>query len=291
VGDSNQRDLHDQHDLAEMAALEPRPDIRLVVTDMDGTLLDDDREIHDDFWPLADELFVRGITFCPASGRHYYSLRQKFAAIADEVIFIASNGAHVVARERNLHTDFVPRDIAIEVARRVRDVPDAHVVLVGARSAYIEDVDEAFGQWIRPHYPALAVVDDLASVADDVLSLGIFDRQIAEENSLLALDDLQSMVKLMATDPHWVDVVSPTADKGHAVRRVQELLGVTADQTMVFGDYLNDLEMMATGTYSFAMANAHPLLKERATWTAPTNSTNGVVRTIRTVIGLPVARS
>ena len=86
--------------------------------------------------------------------------------------------------------------------------------------------------------------------------------------------------------PHWVDVLSPTANKGRAVRRLQEELGVTPDQTMVFGDFLNDLEMMDAATYSFAMANAHPLLKERANWVAPTNNANGVVRTIRTVLGL-----
>jgi len=44
--------------------------------------------------------------------------------------------------------------------------------------------------------------------------------------------------------------------------------------------------MMDAATYSFAMANAHPLLRERARWIAPTNNANGVVRTIRTALGL-----
>jgi Cof subfamily protein (haloacid dehalogenase superfamily) len=277
------------HDLAELASLDPRPDIRLVVTDMDGTLLDDAREIHDEFWPLADELFARGVVFAPASGRHYFSLRQKFDAIADEVVFIASNGAHVVARERDLHTDLLPLDVALAVVHRVRDVPDAFAVLCGLRSAYIDSDDEGFAAWIRPHYPRLARVGDLDAVRDDVLSVGVFDRRPATENSLRALGRLGASVRMMATDPHWVDVVSPTVDKGSAVRHLQEILGVTAEQTMVFGDYLNDLEMMPTATYSFAMANAHPLLKELASWTAPTNSANGVVRTIRTVMGLPGA--
>ncbi len=275
------------HDLGELSRLSPRPDIRLVVTDLDGTLLDDEREIHDEFWPLADELFARGVVFAPASGRYYFSLRQKFAAIADEVVFIASNGAHVVVRGTTYLADTLPRETAAEVVRRIRDVPGAGVVLCGLRSAYIEDGDAVLVDWISPHYPVLALVDDLTAVDDDVLSVGIFDTVGAEENSLPALADLGSVVKLMATDPHWVDVVSPTADKGSAVRRLQERLGITPDQTMVFGDYLNDLEMMSTATYSFAMANAHPLLKELATWTAPTNSANGVVRTIRTVLGLP----
>ena len=48
----------------------------------------------------------------------------------------------------------------------------------------------------------------------------------------------------------------PTRAAG--IRHIQEVLGITRDQTMVFGDFLNDLEMMDEATYSFAMANAHP---------------------------------
>lgn len=275
-----------QDDLAELAGLVPRPDIRLVVTDLDGTLLDDDREIHDEFWPLAQALFDRGIAFAPASGRYVYSLREKFAPIADEVVLIASNGAHVVARGATYLADCLPRGTAVEVVRRMRAVDGAGTLLCGLRSAYVEGHDPGLLAWIRPHYPQLTVVDDLTVVADDVLSVGIFDRVGAERNSLPALAPFASEVRFMATDPHWVDVVSPTADKGSAVRALQRRLGVTPDQTMVFGDYLNDLEMMATATYAFAMANAHPLLKDRATWRAPTNSANGVVRTVRTVLGL-----
>lgn len=275
------------HDLAELSRISPRPDIRLVVTDLDGTLLNDDREIHDEFWPLAEELFARGIVFCPASGRHYSSLRQKFDAIADEVVFVASNGAHVVRRGTTYFADCLAREVAADVVRRIRVIHDAWAVLCGLRATYIEDPTEGFVEWVRPHYPGLELVPDLTAVDDDVLSVGIFDLRGAEENSLPALADLAGRVRMMATDPQWVDIVSPTADKGSAVRRIQERLGISPDQTMVFGDYLNDLEMMATATYSFAMANAHPLLKELATWTAPTNSANGVVRTIRTVIGLP----
>ena len=55
---------------------------------------------------------------------------------------------------------------------------------------------------------------------------------------------------------------------------------------MVFGDYLNDLEMMDEAAYSFAMANAHPLLKAHAKFLAPGNTENGVVRTIRSVLGI-----
>ena len=79
-----------------LPVFDPRPDIRLIAADMDGTLLDDRKEIHDHFWPLVDELFRRGVLFCPASGRQYHTLYREFGDVADEVVYIAENGAIVV---------------------------------------------------------------------------------------------------------------------------------------------------------------------------------------------------
>ena len=119
-----------QHDLAELARLSPRPDIRLIATDMDGTLVDDAKQIHDDLWPLIDELHARGITFCPASGRQYYNLVQEFEGVADELVFIAENGTYVVARGREVSSDCLALGVARQVVSRVRGIAEAGLQLL-----------------------------------------------------------------------------------------------------------------------------------------------------------------
>jgi Cof subfamily protein (haloacid dehalogenase superfamily) len=276
-----------QHDLAELARLSPRPDIRLIATDMDGTLVDDAKQIHDELWPLVDELHARGITFCPASGRQYYSLLKQFEDVGDELVFIAENGTYVVAHGREMSSDCLAPEVARQAVSRVRSIPEAGAVLCGKRSAYIERQDPPFLAQAALYYARLRTVQDLLEVSDDdVLKVAIYDFASAERNTAPRLAGLAGSHQVVVSGAHWVDVMSPTANKGRAVRQVQNALGVTPDQTMVFGDFLNDLEMMDAATYSFAMANAHPLLKERANWVAPANNANGVVRTIRTVLGL-----
>jgi hydroxymethylpyrimidine pyrophosphatase-like HAD family hydrolase len=81
--------------------------------------------------------------------------------------------------------------------------------------------------------------------------------------------------------------MNPATNKGAGIRSIQRALGITPAQTMVFGDFLNDLELMDAADYSFAMYNAHPVLRERARYVAPPNTDNGVVRTISSVLGLP----
>ena len=77
-------------------------DIRLVVADMDGTLLDERSRIPDGFWPMLARLKRRGVEFVPASGRQYATLRNMFADKAAEILdggelsYIAENG-NVVA--------------------------------------------------------------------------------------------------------------------------------------------------------------------------------------------------
>jgi Cof subfamily protein (haloacid dehalogenase superfamily) len=276
------------HDLAELARVSPRPDIRLIATDMDGTLVDDAKEIHDELWPLIDELRARGIAFCPASGRQYHNLVRQFEAVADDLVFIAENGAYVVARGREISSDGLDLDVAQQVMSRVRAIPEAGVILCGKRSAYIELRDPRFVEQAELHYARLRLVDDLLNVVDDeVLKVTVYDFVSAERNTAPRLAEIRgTALQVVVSGAHWVDVLSPTANKGRALRQVQAALGVTPDQTMAFGDFLNDLEMMDAATYSFAMANAHPLLKERARWVAPANNANGVVRTIRAVLGM-----
>jgi len=275
------------HDLDELSRLRPRPDIRLIATDMDGTLVDDAMQIHDELWPLVDELRARGIAFCPASGRQYHNLVREFGDHADDLVYIAESGAYVVAGGREISSDGLELGVARRVATVVRGIPEAGAVLCGKRSAYIERRDPPFVEVVTQYYARLRLAEDLLEVDDDdVLKVAIYDFASGEHNTAPRLSGFQSTHQVVVSGPHWVDVLSRSASKGRALREVQRALGVTADQTMAFGDFLNDLEMMDAATWSFAMANAHPALKERARFVAPANNANGVVRTIRAVLGL-----
>ena len=64
---------------ADWTSIEIPQDIRLVVADMDGTLLDEHSEIPQGFWPMLARLRSRGVEFVPASGRQYATLRAMFA--------------------------------------------------------------------------------------------------------------------------------------------------------------------------------------------------------------------
>jgi len=269
------------------------PDIRLIVTDMDGTLLDDEKQLHDDFWPLVEQLRRRGILFSPASGRQYYTLLDQFSAIADDIVFISDNGSCVMRGGVEVSSDCLTRDDARRLVSTLREAiaagADAGIVVCGKRTAFIERSDPVFFEGVDPYHQRLEIVEDLLAVIDDdVLKIAVYDLESAERNIEPALAAFQSTHKVTVSGERWLDVNSKTANKGQAIRHLQDVLGITPAQTMVFGDFLNDLEMMDAADYSFAMSNAHPLLAARARYVAPPNSDNGVVRTIASVLGITV---
>jgi len=257
---------------------------------MDGTLLDDEHAIHDDFWPLIDELHARGVIFCPASGRQYYSLLERFTPISDELIFIAENGTYVMQKGIELSSDCLASEAARELIRVYQELKrsetDVGIVLCGKRSAYIEKGPPEFLAEALMYYQRLEIVDDLLAVDDDFLKVALFTFRSSEQVIYPAFARFGHSQQVVVSGAHWMDIMSAQANKGAGLRHIKEKLQITREQTMVFGDFLNDLEMMDEATYSFAMANAHPLLKERASFLSPGNADNGVVRTIKSVFGI-----
>lgn len=266
------------------------PDIRLIACDLDGTLLDDGQAIHEDFWPLVHQLHARGIIFCPASGRQYFNLLERFRPIAEHAIFIAENGAYVVHQGRELSSNGLSRSDCHELVRVTRTLrsrgADVGAVLCGKRSAYIERSDPEFRAEAAKYNHRLAIVDDLLAVEDEYLKVAIFDFDSSERVTAPAFVHFRRSLQVVISGKHWLDVMAPHAHKGAGIRHIQKALAISREQTMVFGDFLNDLEMMGEADYSFAMANAHPLLKAHARFTSPGNNENGVVRTIKTVLGI-----
>lgn len=273
---------------ADLAALPAPLDVRLVAVDMDGSLLDDAKQVDPSFWPLLDALVERGVTVCPASGRQYATLRRQFGR--DDLVYVAENGAHVVRGGDALAVHGLETGLARDVVRDVRRQADAGadvgVVLCGLRSAYVERTDAPFLAQCEPYYALLQQVPDLTAVDDTVLKVAVHDFGPAERGAGPALARFDGDARVLVSGAHWVDVMSPDADKGHALREVQDALGVGPEQTVAFGDYLNDSGMLAAARWSFAMANAHPDVLAAARYVAPSNEDNGVVRALRTLLDL-----
>jgi len=255
--------------------------IRLIAVDMDGTLLDNNHKINPEFWEIFKKLKAKNIIFTCASGRQYYSLIKTFDSIKDDIYFIAENGGFVASQDKILHINTLERKRTFEFIDIARKIDSVNIVLCGKNSAYVESNDPKFLDEVKPYYEKLEIVNSLEEVEDDFLKIALCDFKNSEKNSYKIFKKFEDEYKITVSGKLWLDISNIDTNKGTAMKKLQEILGITYDETLVFGDYLNDIELLESGYHSYAMENAHPKLKEVARNIAKSNEENGVVEKIK----------
>ena len=117
--------------------------IRLIASDIDGTLLPYDETVMPQrLFPLIRRLRERNILFCPASGRQYHSMRTLFAPVADEMCFLCENGAVLYGPGTEegaplLSKTLLPRQEALALSRAIMDIPGCDVIIEGQNLNYL----------------------------------------------------------------------------------------------------------------------------------------------------------
>ncbi|MBU2899326.1 Cof-type HAD-IIB family hydrolase [Vibrio hepatarius] len=260
-------------------------DIKFVASDMDGTLLNENGDLNPEFFEIFSQLEQKNITFAAASGRQYYSLRETFYPIKDRIVFIAENGTLVMYQDRELYCCTIGADSIKDIIELAREITGAHVVLCGKRSAYIETQDPQAIEEISHYYHRCQSVDDLLNVKDEFIKVAICHFNGTQECVFPTINShFGTTHQVVVSAKIWLDVMNINASKGAAIKYLQQTLGFTHQQTMSFGDYLNDLEMLEESYYSYAMGNAHNKIKQIARFTAPSNYEDGVLKILKQIL-------
>lgn len=258
--------------------------VKLVICDMDGTLLNSNHEASSRFFEQYRAMKAKGITFVAASGRQYHSIREKLAPIADELIIVAENGAFAKSPMEVLVSTFVPDGTVAQVLSAIEGKSEIHPVLCTPDAAYVRADSPAFRVVMSEFYSSHHSVEDLAEVNADVLKIALYNKTNSEQFIYPYTKHLEGSLKVKVSGVNWVDVSHPDAHKGHAIRLIQKRLGVSKAETMVFGDYHNDLEMLALADFSFAMGNAHPDIVKAANYQTTNNDDFGVERVLQRLL-------
>lgn len=256
--------------------------IELIVTDIDGTLVNSQKEIPDSFWSVFQDIRSKNIRFCVASGRQMQSLEQLFSPIANEIGFISDNGAFVKFKGEELHHKTLNFKEIQPILTTCDTIENAAVVLCGKNKAYVKTQNQWLFDQIALHYPALERVSDFSSVDDVVFKISVCDKKGSQENSYPYLKKFSDSFNVVVSGAAWLDITEKSINKGVAVKKIQNLWSVSPEKTLVFGDQFNDIEMLQSAKFSYAMKNAPQEVKNIASFvTAYDNNEEGVVSTIK----------
>lgn len=258
--------------------------IKIIFSDMDGTLLTDENKLPAGFDEMIAELKRRGVLFAPASGRQYASLLRSFDKYRDEFLFVAEGGTYVMQHGEEIFSHAMDIEVVKEVLALGATFDDILCVWCGKKDAYILrefDTPEST-RALEKYYTHRVVVDSFDDINDTPIKIAFFDKTgHAKENIYDKLAPFHNKLQVVQTIDWWVDVSSPGANKGEAVENVQRVKNVKPEECAAFGDYPNDCEMLQAVGYGFAMANAHPAVKKVARFETLSNNQAGVLVGIR----------
>lgn len=270
---------------------------RLVVADLDGTLLHDgetfeQRSITDRAVATIERMHDHGIGFAIATARPV-STGLAFAdrLPADAVIYL--NGALI---------DFDPSHSDFDLLTGRRPAADGHLLKIGFPSARACEVCRDFLREL-PGLKVGIVMDDVRYTNFDVsvywktqtwrytdFSDGDIPDGVADK--IIVFPDEEQWKRLGPLVPDDFDVhvsegtmwmlMSPDANKEHALRIVCDRLGVPLEQAVTFGDDVIDIAMMEESGLGVAVANANPKVLDIADAVCPSNNEDGVAQWIET---------
>ncbi len=257
--------------------------IKLIASDMDGTLLDDRKRLPKDFFPTLDALFERGVDFTVSSGRTYSALEHLFPEdYVRRMSFICDNGACVVHKGETVSCDLLDRAVYEELVRFCDREGGFLLVACAKNGVYHLDLGEEFYNEVGLFYKYHTTVKSFLDIEDDIYKLAVCDTRGSVTHGKPLLDAaFGDKLNVQASGVEWMDVMAGGVSKGRALRKLQQSLGVSREETMAFGDYFNDLDMLQAAEWSFCMENGHEEIKKQCRFIAPSNNDDGVIKSIK----------
>lgn len=256
--------------------------IKLIATDMDGTLLDEEGKLPKDFFSTLKKLKAKNIKFVVASGRPYHTLNQNFQPISDELDFICDNGAFIVERGQVASISVMDKAKVTEIINFCNDIPDIEVILCGIKSTYHRNLAKEVSKEVSKYYLNSTIMDDLTTVDDDIFKITICDLNNPANSSYGIIDPkFNKDFMVVISGATWIDITNKGINKGTALEKIQKDEGIYYEESMVFGDFYNDIEMLKKAHFSFVMENANDEIKKYGNFIAKKNTENGVIEAIK----------
>ena len=263
--------------------------VKLIASDMDGTLLMDDHvTISERNLRAIREAIRRGIHFVPASGRMLTFLPQALVDIPEIRYAITSNGAAVYDLQKKEHLFRTPIQKS-DLPEILKIAPEDRYLFemysngqsyIGRAGIHFLETHE-FPEWLRMFVEKKRTVVD--SLAEFVQRDGVEIEKInfpylsAGERDIL-WKQLEQIPTLSMTSSGFenLEVNHKNANKGAALRALCDHLGISIADTIAFGDGHNDCQMLRDAGIGVAMANAKEEIQQAADHITLTNEQDGV---------------
>lgn len=272
----------DQHNRKEVLRA-PSDRIRLVVSDVDGTLLTPEKEIAPSTRDAIRTLADAGVPVCLVSSRPAAGMEQFLGVTGKNLPYGSLNGAVVSGGDGRVLSSSV---LAPETVRKVADVLSAHNIdqwFFSGRDWLVTDTGspyvarEAHLTGVTPQKISSLDpwIEKIGKITGSSSDYALLEQVEAEIGPLLA-----KQAHAARSSAYYLDITPDGADKGFALKEIARLMNVPAEQVACLGDMMNDVAMMKVAGVAIAMGQASEAVSSHAHFQTTSNAENGWARAV-----------
>lgn len=257
--------------------------IKMIVSDLDGTLLTTQKQISSKTRNILIEKKMHGQKIVLASGRTLESVRYAIQDFSLANYIITNNGAAIYDVEKEF---FIWQDtFSIETAVKIFELykkwcQSIHICSSNYYYSYTKDTQLGYN-------PSIIKVKDFTSLIEKNIPICHISLLGMKPNKIKIVineirekfPDLEAFVMQDSFKrTKWIDIMKKGVSKSEMISRLQSLLHIDIENTVLFGDGKNDIEMLQKNGFGIAMANALPEVKSVCKDITDTNDENGIVK-------------
>lgn len=276
------------------------PTVRLLLADVDGTLVTHEKVLTQRACDAVARMRSAGIQFAITSGRPPRGMEMLIAPLALTTPMAAFNGGMFVKpdlsviEQRVLQADVI--EPTMETMRKcgldtwiyrgtdwfVRDRHGPHVDREEWTVKFPPTVVPTFNGLTNNVAKLVGVSDDLESVRE--CETAVREQFASKIHTRQTNSQRENLVSAARSQPYYLDVTHPEANKGYVVRRLSELLDIPIAQIATIGDMPNDIAMFQNSGFSIAMGQANEEVRSAATYTTSSSEEEGFAKAIETYV-------
>lgn len=268
---------------------------KLLVTDIDGTLLDNDKKITPATRQGIYDLMGKGVKFVIATGRAYPAAKWPYIDLGISGPLITCNGALI----KDTGTDEIiyERPLSYDLAKQVSDICaryDVYFHFYTENAIHAEKYD-----FIIKHFAELSktlpqekkvateVIDDYKTFLDKGMTLykiGIFCDDTPSSREMMTEITALEGIDCYKSLANSFDVMAKGVNKGDAIAHLNDYYKITREETISAGDNENDVDMLKYAGLGVAMSNAVETAKLAADYITVSNEEEGLLKVIQKFI-------
>ncbi|WP_086981878.1 Cof-type HAD-IIB family hydrolase [Vibrio aphrogenes] len=235
-------------------------DVRIVASDLDGTLLLPDHTLGELTKNTLKKLHDQGMTFIFATGRHHIDVESFRASAGIPAYMITSNGARVHSPENELlYSKNLPENVIQPIVDIIKHDPTHRIHIYRSNDWLTDKEDLKLSQHHQESGFNYALFDVDNAPTEDIAKLFFThpDHDHLAEYEQQLKEKFGDQISIAFSTPWCLEMMAPHVSKGDALQAVAHKLGKDLEHCIAFGDGMNDVEMLQAAHKGLVMGTAH----------------------------------